>query len=64
MTWPQHILPKKYVTPYLTRMFVVLFLLPYFMGVYMTELGFLFCFVLFDLLEYIRVKGLIREGAL
>ena len=28
---------------------------------YMTD-WILFCFVLFDLLEYIRVKGLIREG--
>lgn len=62
--WPLYILPKKYIAPYLTRLVVFVYLLPYLMGVSLTVSGFLVCFLLFDLLEFRRIKGLIKEGAL
>jgi len=62
--WPLHVLPKKYIPAYLTRLLVIVYFLPYFMGVSVSVPGFLVCFLLFDLLEFRRIKGLIREGAL
>ncbi len=61
--WHTYIVPKIFVSDYLIKMFLWLWLLPFLIGFQITAIGLLFNTVLFDYIYYRYIKYVTSSGA-